>query len=158
MNTTIFKASYKVLPQYKLILEFVEGTITLESYKSYEMKLVNDPLYNPSFDVYVDLRNVLFDGTIDQMNEYGAFVLENINIVKNRKNATIINNLHQHIYTQLFGNFNDAAKVPQEFRLFTDPFEAINWLHIPYSINQLDEIKKEMMMSPQYVKKIEGKY
>jgi hypothetical protein len=57
-----------------LIIEVITGSITLDFYTSYEMKMVNDPLYNPSYDVYVDMREAIFDGTIDQMEKYAEFI------------------------------------------------------------------------------------
>lgn len=158
MNLHRFKASYLILPESWLIIEVITGSITLDFYTSYEMKMVNDPLYNPSYDVYVDMREAIFDGTIDQMEKYAEFILENIHIIQNRKNATIINNLHQHSYTQVFGKFNELANVPQEFRLFTSPLEAMAWLHIPYSLTQLEEIIQEMKKTPQYIGLTSTKY
>lgn len=151
MNLHRFKASYLILNESRLIIEVITGSITLDFYTSYELQLVNDPMYNPSYNVFVDMREVVFDGTIDQMNQYAAFLLKNNHIIHNRKNATMIHNLHQHSYVQLFDKFNEEAQLSQEFKLVTSPKEAIDWLAIPFTENELEQLILDMKKNPQYL-------
>lgn len=51
------KCTYKILPEYSMILEKFEGAITIEDSISMTAKLLGDMHYNASYNLLIDLRD-----------------------------------------------------------------------------------------------------
>lgn len=151
MRLPSFKASYKILKAKKLLVEVFSGTMTLDAFKSYKLKQSQDVDFLPTYDFFVDMQDVVVDGTLDHVREYVKFVISNGYIIGKRKSATMINTHNQKVYAELFRNLHEVDTLPQDFRIFTDFDLAIDWLQKDITKEEIQALFKELKQKPQFV-------
>jgi len=150
MNPTQFKASYAIIKDKELIIEFYSGDVSLEALKAYRLKQTSDVDFSPTYDILTDIRSAVYGvGTIDQVQEYVEYVISKGTIMGARKSATIVSTPNQHVYLNLFSKYNE--KLPQEFNFFFQEEEAIAYLDKDISVNEVVSMLENLRNNPQFV-------
>lgn len=79
------KSNYKILVNHNIIVEYHEGTLELNSYKTFKTKMFNDPLYTNSLNYIMNFKNVNFKMTHNEIEEY-VHQLKQITKILGKKN------------------------------------------------------------------------
>lgn len=69
--------AYKILPEQKLIVEFYEGNLTLESAIEYKLKMAQDPAFSLSYSMFSDMRNCNMELIGADFEQYVSFIDHN---------------------------------------------------------------------------------
>lgn len=68
-----FSASYKIIPEYRLIIEYFEGPLSLKSFLNYKKDLISDEDYVNTYNSLYDLRKCSFDFNKEELMKYIEF-------------------------------------------------------------------------------------
>ncbi len=92
-------AAYRILPEYKLIIQLYKGDMTLTNLKEYKSKLFSDPAYNPLYSTLEDVSHVYIKALLTDVDEYVNFLKKTINLGYNEaKHSWIYDSVNQFVY------------------------------------------------------------
>jgi hypothetical protein len=129
-----FLGSYIVIEEKKLVVELLSGIMTLKSYREYKQKQSSDVLFSPDYNLISYTEDLLVDATVDQVSDYVDFILINGNVAGKRKTDSVIHTTNLHVYALIFEKLHENKGLLQEYRVFSDVQEAIDWLDVDLSI------------------------
>ena len=103
-------------------------------------EIVNDPLYNPSYNFLVDLREIKYTPIIKEMQEFAQYIISIKDFFQG--NTAIISNNEVHQYLFKLAMIT-VSKQGLQSRIFSKPEYAVIWLN---EINS-NNIKNESVVS-----------
>ena len=126
------KASFKIFPDYKLIIEKYSGTFIISEYERMKKDEFKHPDFNPDYDVLADLRegyfeskNVAPDETVLSVTDFLKSNKENIG---KRRCAFLAINPDQVVSSIFYENL--IKGLPIVSKSFTTVTVALDWLAI----------------------------
>lgn len=142
-------ASYKILTDKKIIIEYYRGRTTVEDLLSFKKSILNDPNYNVSWDTICDFRDCnllikskdVFKLVEFVKQEYQACYGRWVNIIASSPNEFAIWSMYLTLSKEngLNFNFNIATEVED----LTSDFKSDHLTSIELN-NVLNEIKSEV--------------
>lgn len=132
-----FKASYKIIPELKLLLEYYEGFITLDSFLKYKNDLISDSAYNNSFCAINDLRNCTLAYNTEELKKYVEFAGKYEHGEDLRRSVTITNAPEQVVLSSMYAKH--SHEVNDISFVVSSMLAAIEYLHLP--VEQLDNLE-----------------
>jgi hypothetical protein len=123
-----FKSNYQILKDYNIVLEHHSGPIDVESFINFKHKLSLHTDFKPDLKYFVNLQNVTFDITKNDIHEYANFLGTNSNIFGERQVALITSTPNQVVNTTLF-KFTNQMK-SHAIEIFSTYETAFDWLDI----------------------------
>lgn len=131
---------YEILENPKLVIEFYRGALTLPLMKEYVHGLVSDPRYNLNIDLLTDISELIYDGTIQEVEAYAQYLVEMGEVIGSRKTAVVYSSPNQYTYAYVFVKLHH--EIPHQIQLFNNQKDAIHWLDLDQDI---DIIEKTLM-------------
>lgn len=123
---TLF-AGYKIIPDHQLIVEVLEGELTLGSLLRFREEQMSDPLFNINYNYISDERYCVMDSIITKVDKYVEFMQQTLNQSDNiRKVASLVRTQNQMAYINAYKDRH--SKLLQDLRLFTSLKSALKWL------------------------------
>ncbi|WP_457617270.1 hypothetical protein [Lutibacter sp.] len=121
------KSDYKIAIDYNLIVEYHSGTLSeISRFINFRKQLISDPLFLPNQNLIIDLRDVNFEITGDDVTTYTAFASENPILNTEKKVALITATPNQVVSSTLY---KMAQKnVLQQIKIFSTLDRALEWL------------------------------
>ncbi|MBN4082791.1 hypothetical protein JYT50_00215 [bacterium AH-315-A23] len=131
---------YIILEEIKLIIEFYQGDITLRGMKNMKRNLFQDKYYNAEYKILSDLRLSKNSLTIEEAEDYGAWVGEKLKSLGSSSQAILTSTPQQVVQSLIYSsnvNFkNNNCKV------FSTLEGVLNFLSI--DISNIEVIKNEI--------------
>ena len=93
-----FKFNYKISSENNLITIVEIGVLNLDSMFNFIKALTSDPLFSPKLDHIVDLNDIKFELTTEDINKYVQHLESNSKIYGVKKIALITNTPNQVVY------------------------------------------------------------
>ena len=127
---------YKVFLDKKFIIEYHEGSGTLEKVMAFKLNEANDVNYSPNFDLLMDIRKTTIKGIPNDVRKYIEFALLHKGISGKRKLAVLTSSPRQVIYFTFLNMF--PITLPQTMKIFSSLDAAMFWLGEPIPLNDVD--------------------
>ncbi|MFK5958681.1 MAG: hypothetical protein QM495_07390 [Lutibacter sp.] len=145
-----FKFNYKISSENNLITIVEIGVLNLKSLFSFIKALNSDPLFSPKLDHIVDLNDIKFELTLEDVNKYVQHLESNSKIYGIKKIALITNTPNQVVYSTLFKIAKEQLQPLQSVEIFSTLQSAYNFIgKKTISFNQvsqtINQLKKEMI-------------
>jgi hypothetical protein len=121
-------ASYKIIPEHSLILEFLSGDICISDAIEMKMNETNDSKYHPDYCSIVSLGNINeTDASIVEIFTYINILRSGVKVFKDKKCAL----LHSGERSALSRIYEMAAhELPSNFKIVNTLSEGLDWLGI----------------------------
>lgn len=136
--------NYKIYAGHHLIVETYKGTMTLQKMIRFKSLQSRDLSFNHNMDMMCDIRNLICNGTTQEVEEYIDFIVKNGNLKGKGKAAIVYNTPNQHAYALILER---SKKLPLEIKLFTSIDFALLWLNKDFDSNNFEfllfQLKKE---------------
>jgi hypothetical protein len=129
---------YTIIPELKLIVEYMSGKIDLPTMVNFQIKETEDSLYNADYDNIADLRNAEFVITDGAIKKYAEFVRQTEKMISNRKVAILTVTPNQTAITMMYSQYIDNS--PINNKVFSTMEAAIKWIGITSEDSQIVEI------------------
>lgn len=97
-----------------------------------------DPDFSPDLDIIVDMRNLIFNISIPDIEAFVDFNKNHSEIMGNRRNAVITNTPNQVVVTTLFKQMHND--LPQAFHVVSTLEAAVGWVHCGLTPTQVSAI------------------
>lgn len=145
MVKQILKGGYSIIKEKKLIIEVFDGSMTMENFKAFKIKQASDPDFDPTYNNISITDNLIINATINQIDTLVNFLANHAEIIGKRKSAVCVNSQNLLVYTSIYKSLQN--KLPQEYQIFSNLSDALNWLDLSESFTEiqlhLNEIKDE---------------
>lgn len=139
------KSTYKILPKYKLLIEYHKGILETNSYIEFKRKLTEDSLFDSNMNYFINFQEVKFNVTREDIEEFVSFMNSKKEILGKRRLALITNTPNQVVSTTIYKSLK--SDLLQDVEIFSTNQEALKWLlKNPFQDN-LIEILSEMEKS-----------
>jgi len=136
------KASFNILPHYKLIIEKYSGSFLISEYKRMKNEEFEHPDFNPVYDVLADLRDACYemkepepDKVIMSVTDY---LKSNRGKIGKRKCAFIAIKPDQVVSSVFYSEY--VKDLPIDSKVFSTIEAALNWL----AVKNIDSIKDSL--------------
>ncbi len=121
--------AYKIIPELKLIIEFIYGTLNYENGVAVKKMEIQDKDYNPGYNFLVDYTHCRISYTDADLLKYVRDLRDNPLIIGNRKSAMITKTPAHVVFNTLY---TEALKeFPMKFKIFSSIPAAMDWIDIP---------------------------
>ena len=138
-----FKAGYKILPEYKLVIEVCSGLLTLDKYKEYKKMQAEDSSFTPDFNLIAINRDLVIDGLISEVNEYVEFLKQNLNKVTGVRKVCVLNESPNNlVYASIFKNLH--KDLPQDYHICKSIEETVKHLGPNINLTVINSIIDEI--------------
>lgn len=137
------KSNYKILVNHNIIVEYHEGTLELNSYKTFKTKMFNDPLYTNSLNYIMNFKNVNFKMTHNEIEEY-VHQLKQITKILGKKKLAFITRTPNQIVPATIYKMKQNEIGNQTVDIFSTYESALNWLQTDLTSNELINIFIEL--------------
>jgi len=136
------KASFKILPENKLIIEKYSGTFLITEYERMKQEEFSNLDFNSNFDVLADLRETCFELKTVSPNETIKSVTDYLQTNKDkigkRKCAFLAINPDQVVSSIFYSIF--VKELPIISKSFNTVDAALEWLGVKNKEEILDEL------------------
>lgn len=135
MQVTINK--YKIFTNCNLIVELNKGLLILENYINLKLQIIKDPLFKPSMNYLICLKDADFSKVrFDDLEKLVIFKKSKASILGKRKVALITSSPSQVVSSILYKESQNDFKSTVE--VFSTAEKALGWLL------EKDQCKKEI--------------
>jgi hypothetical protein len=135
-------ATFKILPECKLIIEKFNGIFSLEAYEKMKKEEFANAEFNSSFNVLADLRKASFGVQLNSSEEEMAlvsrFLIKEKDQIGKRKSAILTENPDQVVCSILFMEF--VKPLPLIVESFSTIEAALKWLGVKDNGDCMNEL------------------
>jgi hypothetical protein len=135
---------HTILPELNLIIEYFAGHIDAECVVAEKNRMINDPLFDQSYNVLDDFRNAIMDYSYEGTKEIIEWIAKNHN--HPRKAAHLTTSPDQVVATTLFDNLK-STKLIINLKIFSTLEQAINWVDLDAKVKPIIEVAIENLKS-----------
>jgi len=136
------KATYKILPECKLIIEKFDGIFSLEAYEKMKTEEFANPEFNSGFNVLADLRKASFGTQLNssekEMTLISRFLIGEKDKIGKRKSAILTEKPDQVVCSILF--MESVKPLPVIVESFSTVEAALKWLGIKDNQDCINEL------------------
>ncbi|MBE0422524.1 MAG: STAS/SEC14 domain-containing protein [Lutibacter sp.] len=132
---SLLKSNYIILKDFNLLIECHSGSLDLKSYINFVKRTTLDPLFSKNMNYLIDLSNIVFTASIDDITKYNTFSDENFTSQIKRKVALVTNSPNQMVFTTLFKTGNTQKL--KEIEIFSTKESALEWLNSSLDKNEI---------------------
>ena len=137
----MLKSAYKILPNFKLVIEYHQGTLTYPAYVSIKRKILNEPDFKPNYNHLICFREIDFKVTTSEIEEFIAFMHKNSAKLGTRKVAFITDTPKQVVSTTIYKNNISKGNTVE---IFSSISGAMKWFN--YTAKAAHKIDKELTL------------
>lgn len=142
------KSTYQILKEQKIVIEYHEGVLDIDSFINFKKKLAKDTLFSNSLNYCIDFKNVTFIISEDDVEKYLIFLTNNPDYLGKRKVALLTNTPNQVVYSTFFKMKRTNSL--QMIEVFSTNEAATDWLGIKtLSINEVETVLKKLQHQAQ---------
>ena len=139
------KSNYKILKEHNLLIIKQKGILNLNSMMGFIKSLNSDSSFCPKLEHIVDLHDVVFDLTLEDINKYVNHLENNSKIYGHKRIALVTNTPNQVAYSTLFKLAQEQLQPLQNIQIFSTHEKAYNFLKLEnLSYQQVSTIIKEL--------------
>ncbi|NLP56628.1 hypothetical protein [Lutibacter sp. B1] len=138
-------AKYKILKEHNLIIEYYFGDLELDSLINHKQKLTLDSEFSPGFNCFINLKNVTFKTTPEDITNFVSFIKEKSSVFGKRRIALIKNSPNQVVSTSLYKILQQG--MDQSVEIFSTYEKALKWLNIDIDSNDIIKILQKLKTS-----------
>jgi len=120
------KSTYKILPEYNLIIEIHKGILEVESYINFKIKLSQDSSFKANMNNFINFRNVEFNTTPADVQKFVDFIKNSAPTLGKRKVTLLTDTPNQVVNTTIYKTL--LAGVSNDIEIFSMTNAALNWL------------------------------
>ncbi len=128
--------SYKILPETGLILTNFQFKVQIRDLKGITLKFMEDPLYNPDYNLLMDFRDALAIVFRMELSDYLDFFKKSVRLNRNVKVAILFTSPNHEFLIKVYKPMAKLFKMDVE--KFKEVNEALIWLGVP--IENFDSI------------------
>ena len=132
------KSTYKILPEYNLIIEIHKGTLDVESYIKFKKRLSKDPEFRPNMNNFINHNMDVFSTTPADVQKFVDFIDDNTSDLGRRKVAMLTTTPNQVVTTTIYKNL--LSRIHQNVEIFSTSKAALNWLIKKPNTTKLENI------------------
>ena len=129
--------NYTIIPELKLIIEYFAGQIDEDCILAEKTRMINDPLFDQSYNVLDDFRNAIMDYSIEGTKHIIEWIAKNHNFP--RQAAHLTSSPDQVVATTLFGKLK-STKLLVNLKIFSTMESAVNWIGL--SVDDIPAIEQ----------------
>ena len=145
-----FKSNYQILKEHNIVLEYHSGHIDAESFIKFKHKLSLHPDFKPGLKYFVNLQDVTFDISKNDIHEYVDFLGTKSNIFGERQVALITRTPNQVVHTTLFKTTNPMKA--EAIEIFSTNETAFDWLDIKnLSFNEFQILLENLELAQVFI-------
>jgi hypothetical protein len=122
----ILTCDYQIIPEKKLMLEYVEGIVTPGSLINLKKIEISNKDFNPLYNVIGDVSNSTFDIATSQIESFVNYLIQNKESFGINKTAIIFSTVNQKVYIDKLSSFKEHF--PQQIQICTSLEQAIKWV------------------------------
>ncbi|MDA3780814.1 MAG: hypothetical protein PF487_11445 [Bacteroidales bacterium] len=123
------KKEYLILDNKSLIIESYSGTFHVDELIEFKIKVSNDKIYNPNFNVIHDFRKFEFLSNIEEISKYIDLISKNKKLLGNRKSVMITETPNQVVTSMGFDLLK--KKLPIYVKVCSTFETVFNFIGIP---------------------------
>ncbi len=138
-------SNYKILKEQNLIVEYHSGILDADSFIAFKRSIALDPLFLPSSNYFVHLKNVTFSTNLEDIDQYVNFLETNNNVYGSRRVALITNTPNQVVSTTMFKMMQQNKS--QSVEIFSTNESALEWLNSNFNKNEILAVLAELMLA-----------
>jgi hypothetical protein len=142
-----YKAAFLVMPERKLIVEYHQGIIIIDTLIEYKKRQAAHPDFSPNYDILVDLTKTIFSRKPKNIERYINYLFEHEEVAGVRKVALFVDGpdsvVIATLYQQMHGKLN---QVPQ---IFSTLEIALDWLRSDMTVEDVSGILDSLRLSPE---------
>jgi len=140
---------YKILKEHNLLIVIQTGVLNINSMMKFIKSLHSDPLFSSKFNHIVDLNNIIFDLSTEDIQKYVYHLENNAKIYGKKRIALITNTPNQVTYSTLFKLAQEELQPLQSVQIFSTTQKAYDFMRLKnISFNEISQIltalKKEL--------------
>ena len=139
---TPLKSNYKILEKYNLIIECHEGSLDIDSYKNFKVKVIDNPSYKNSLNYIINFKNVDFKMTPNEIEDYVNYLKQIPKILGDKKLAFLTRTPNQIVPATIYKIKQNELN--QTVDIFSTYESALNWLKKDLTLDELIVIFKEL--------------
>ena len=125
---------YRIFPEYKLIVDYWEGDLTIEGIISAKEKQSQDPCFDPDYHVIADVRKVFHTANRGDISYFTKYIENNPKWIRDRKSAHITSTPNHLVFNVILDMKLDDTN-PLQIKPFSTVSTALQWL----GLHQLGE-------------------
>ncbi len=134
--------SYKIFPDYKLILLSYEGKVSFSEYKIAINDLREDKNFSIDYDVLTDMTNITESFSLEDVNTFAKFSSTLSKRDQKRLNAIVTINDLDFALSRMYEMLSEH-KNPFEIKVFRNFEDALKWLKNDIPVELLTIQKSE---------------
>lgn len=123
------KSAYKILPNENLVLEFHRGTLEASAYIEFKKILLEDPLFKPNLNHFINFKNVIFETPPEELKTFVGYIKNNVQALGKRKLAFVTDTPNQVVTTTMYQIMLQNSTLISE--IFSTNETALHWLNPP---------------------------
>jgi len=132
---SLLNSNFIILKDFNLLIECHSGSLDLKSYINFVKRTTLDPLFSKNMNYLIDLSNIVFTASIDDITKYNTFSDENFTSERKRRVALVTNSPNQMVFTTLFKTGNTQKL--KEIEIFSTKESALEWLNSSLDKNEI---------------------
>lgn len=125
-------ATYKILPNLKLVLENYIGDLHIDDYIAFKTKIINDTCFSSNFNFLISFKKTNFLINEKDIEKYVQFIDNQINNLGKRRSAIVTKTPNQVVKTTMYKMMQKNKT--QQVDIFSTFAVALNWLEIDYNL------------------------
>ena len=135
--------TYRILPEYRLVVEYFGGTFNMKDYLRLKKEQLNDKLFDPSFNIIGDLRDSEIIASNEDIQKSISFMFSFPKMLGNRRSAIITATPDQVVFSILFQKY--GKDLPMHYEVVSTLDAAIKWVNCsPESITVIRNLLSEL--------------
>ena len=131
---------YLIIKKVGLMIQFHQNELTLKGIKKLKLDIINDKDFNPNFGFLIDIRKAKITMTVEELDDYGNFVADNLKL-EGLKRLALLTEQPEQVAKSMIYTLNKRLK-PLQYETFSTLDGAIHWLHI--DISQIGMVQSEI--------------
>lgn len=144
------KSNYKISKNHKLVIEFHFGILEIKPFIKFIKNKTSDPLFSLDLNHLIDLRNVTFNTTVNDIHKSVKFLASKLLTQGSKRNIAILTSTpSQVVSTTLYKIKQQEQNSLIKLEIFSTPEKALKWLNYNSTssvkvINTLEELKNNL--------------
>lgn len=155
-NKDIMEYSFAIIPEQQLVIENIIGTLNLDGILELRQRVRDDGRFDPAYDFILDFRNCFIDIIVGDLQEFIANYDKENKVFDKHKTVFLVSNHNQLAYALGLKAMEEKGQIPRTIKIFTETDSAMDWLEKPLLKNEVKELFKSMVASPQHLYKTES--
>jgi len=109
---------------------------------AFKKEQATNPDFSPEFNLICDLRDLVYDVTVSDIESFVDFYLQNRHLMGKRRNALITQTPYQMVVATLFEKMQ--VSLPQSIRIVSTVGAAVSWVNCDLTGQQVNDIIEDL--------------